>query len=132
MKAINLTKETILDFGIQDRNFPAFRVGDTIEVAQLVKDGDKQRTQIFKGDVIAMHHNGISSTFTVRKISNGVGVERILPLHSKNIENIKIIKKGRVRRAKLGYLRDKEGKAARIKEKILTKDQIQNKSVSAE
>jgi large subunit ribosomal protein L19 len=124
MKAKTLTKETILDFGMVDRGFPEFRVGDTIQVAQFVKDGEKERTQIFCGDIIAFSRNGISTTFTIRKIgANGVGVEKILPYYSKNISEIKIIKRGQVRRAKLNYLRDRLGRAARIKEKILTKKQ---------
>jgi large subunit ribosomal protein L19 len=124
MKAKTLTKETILDFGMVDRGFPEFRVGDTIQIAQLVKDGEKERTQIFCGDIIAFSKNGVSTTFTVRKIgANGVGVEKILPYYSKNISGIKIIKRGQVRRAKLNYLRDRLGRSARIKEKILTKKQ---------
>lgn len=124
MKAQVLTKETILNFGIEKRNFPAFRVGDTIEVAQIVKDGEKERIQLFQGDVICMHANGVASTFTVRKIgANNVGVERILPYYSKNISEIKIIRKGKVRRAKLNYLRSRTGRAARVEERVLTKEQ---------
>ncbi len=124
MKAQVLTKETILDYGMEKRNFPAFRVGDTVEVAQRVKDGDKERIQFFQGDVICMHHNGVASTFTVRKIAaNNIGVERILPYYSQNISEIKIIKRGKVRRAKLNYLRERTGRAARVKERILTKEQ---------
>ena len=124
MKAKVLTRETILDYGITKPNFPAFRVGDTIEVAQLVKDGEKERIQLFQGDVLAMHKNGIASTFTIRKIgANSVGVERIFPFYSKNISEIKIVRKGKVRRAKLNYLKDRTGKAARIKEKVLTREQ---------
>lgn len=127
MKASSLTKETILDYGIQNKNIPDFRVGDTIEVALLVKDGDKQRTQYFKGDVIAAHNNGIGSTFTVRKIgANGVGVEKIIPYHASILEGIKVVKKGVVRRAKLNYIRERVGKAARVKEKVLTKEQLQS------
>ncbi|MBM3887308.1 50S ribosomal protein L19 [Candidatus Dependentiae bacterium] len=124
MKAQMLTKETILDYGVEKRNFPAFRVGDTIEVAQIVKDGEKERVQLFQGDVITIRNNGAASTFTVRKIgANNVGVERILPYHSANISEIKVIKKGKVRRAKLKYLRSRTGRAARIKERVLTKEQ---------
>ena len=127
MKANTLTKETILDYGTQDRKFPEFKVGDTIEVAQLVKDGDKSRTQIFKGDVIAMHNNGIASTITVRKIgANNVGVEKIFPIYSVNVDSIILVKHGKVRRAKLTYLRDKVGKGSRIKERIMTKEQLEN------
>ncbi len=124
MKAAKLTKETILDYGMFDRNFPPFKVGDTIEVFQLIKEGDKERIQMFEGDVIAMHNNGVASTFTVRRIgANGVGVERIFPYYSKAIDNIKLIKHGSVRRAKLNYIRERIGKAARIKENVLTKEQ---------
>lgn len=127
MKANTLTKETILDYGVQDRKFPEFKVGDTIEVAQLVKDGEKQRTQIFKGDVIAMHNNGIASTITVRKIgANNVGVEKIFPIYSVNVDSIILVKHGKVRRAKLTYLRDKVGKSSRIKERVMTKQQLEN------
>lgn len=124
MKAQVLTKETILNYGSQKRNFPAFRVGDTIEVAQKIKEGEKERVQLFQGDVISMHTNGIASTFTIRKIgANNVGVERILPYHSENIAEIKVIRRGKVRRAKLGYLRSRTGKAARVEEQVLTKEQ---------
>lgn len=124
MKAQVLTKETILNYGSQKRNFPAFRVGDTIEVAQKIKEGEKERVQLFQGDVISMHTNGVASTFTIRKIgANNVGVERILPYHSENIAEIKVIRRGKVRRAKLGYLRSRTGKAARVEEQVLTKEQ---------
>ena len=80
MKAAKLTKETILDYGIFERNFPDFKSGDTIEVSQVIKEGAKERIQLFEGDVICMHQSGIASTFTVRRIgANGIGVERIFP-----------------------------------------------------
>ncbi len=124
MKASCLTKETILDHGITDRKFPEFQVGDTIDVAQVIKEGDKERIQMFRGDVIGFHTKGISTTFTVRKIgANGIGVERIFPYYSPNVNDVKIVKRGRVRRAKLNYLRDRIGKAARVQEKILTKEE---------
>ena len=124
MKAQVLTKETILNYGVEKRNFPVFRVGDTVEVAQLIKEGEKERVQLFQGDVISMHNNGIASTFTVRKLgANNIGVERILPYHSLNISEIKVIKRGKVRRAKLKYLRYRTGRAARVKERVLTKEQ---------
>lgn len=123
MKAVGLTTETILNVGVTERNFPEFQVGDTVEIAQKIKDGDKERVQLFQGDVIAMHNNGISSTFTVRKIgANAVGVEKIFPYFSPTIDGIKLIKKGSVRRAKLYYVRDRVGKAARIKEKVEKKE----------
>lgn len=118
MKARQLTKETILNYGVEERNFPEFRVGDTIEVSQVVKEGDKERLQKFEGDVIDMKQNGISSTFTVRKIgSNSVGIERIFPYYSKNVDSVKLIRFGKVRRANLSYIRDRVGKAAYVEEK---------------
>lgn len=97
-------------------DLPEFNSGDTIEVHVKVIEGNKERVQIFTGVCIKRHDSGINSTFTVRKISNGVGVERIFPLHSPRIDKIKIVRRGRVRRAKLYYLRKLQGKAARIKE----------------
>ena len=99
-------------------DIPAFRSGDTINVGVRVIEGNKTRVQNFEGIVIAISSGGgMDKTFTIRKISNGVGVERIFPINSPNIDSIKVIKKGRVRRAKLYYLRDLKGKAARIKER---------------
>ena len=98
-------------------DLPDFAPGDTIAVHSKVVEGDKERVQIFEGVVIKRKGEGINSTFTVRKISNGVGVERIFPLHSPNIEKIVKLKSGRVRRAKLYYLRGLTGRAARITEK---------------
>ena len=124
MKARNLTRETILDLGTSKRDFPLFKVGDTIKVSQLISEGDKERIQIFEGDVIAKHGNGIGSTFTVRKIgANGVGVEKIFPFYSPTLSAISLSKTGRARRAKLYYLRERCGKFARIKEMLLTKEQ---------
>lgn len=123
MKTTRLSKETILDLNTSDRGFSNFRVGDTISIAQKVKEGGKERIQNFEGEVIAFHNNGIATTFTVRRISaNGVGVERIYPIHSPNITEIKFVKRGRVRRAKLGYLRERVGKAGRVKELIVSKE----------
>ena len=96
---------------------PAFRPGDTLRVNVRVKEGDKERLQAFEGVCIARKGGGVSETFTVRKISNGVGVERIFPLHSPMIGDIKVVRRGVVRRAKLYYLRDVVGKKARIKER---------------
>jgi len=105
---------------IQDQikeDIPSFKAGDTVSVGVKVIEGEKSRVQIFKGVVIAISSGeGASKTFTVRKISNGVGVERIFPLHSPNLDTIEIIKRGKVRRAKLYYLRERKGKAAKIKE----------------
>ncbi len=93
-----------------------FAVGDTVKVHVIIKEGDKERIQVFKGDVIAKRGKGAGMTFTVRKISFGIGVERIFPVHSKAIKKIEVVKKGRVRRAKLYYMRDLRGKAAKLKE----------------
>ncbi len=124
MKAKGLTRETILDLGLADRKFPAFEIGDAIAVSQWIKEGAKSRVQVFEGDVIAMHKNGVSTTFTVRKIgSDSVAVERIYPFYSPIIDSIKLVHKGDVRRAKLYYMRDRIGKRARVKERILTKQE---------
>lgn len=93
-----------------------FNIGDTVKVNVIIREGDKERIQVFKGDVIAKRGRGLGATFTVRKISFGVGVERIFPLHSQSIKSIEVVKKGRVRRAKLYYLRNLRGKAAKLKE----------------
>ena len=98
-------------------DLPEFRVGDTIKVHYKIKEGSKERIQIFQGIVIQKRGAQISKTFTVRKVSNGVGVERIFPLHSPNIQKIEVVRFGRVRRTKLFYLRKAKGKAARVKEK---------------
>ncbi len=98
-------------------DLPEFRVGDTIKVHYRIKEGSKERVQVFQGIVIQRRGALISKTFTVRKISNGVGVERIFPLHSPNIQKIDVVRFGRVRRAKLFYLRKAKGKAARVKER---------------
>ena len=96
---------------------PAFRAGDTLKVNVRVREGDKERLQAFEGVCIARRGSGVSASFTVRKISNGVGVERIFPLHSPMIADIVVLRRGRVRRAKLFYLRSLAGKATRIREK---------------
>jgi len=96
---------------------PAFRPGDTVKVHVRVKEGEKSRIQIFEGVVIGRQHGGIRENFIVRKISNGVGVERIFPVHCPSVDKVEIVRKGRVRRAKLYYIRKLSGKAARIKER---------------
>lgn len=127
MKARKYTKETIRDLGIPSRNFPSFSVGDTIVVAQRIEGEKEERIQLFEGDVIAKNNNGVSSTFIVRRLSaNGVYVERTFPLYTPMIESIKIVRKGVVRRAKLYYLRNRIGRATRIEERILTKEQKEN------
>ena len=111
----------VLDSVVQDylkADIPAFNVGDTVKVHVKIKEGNRERIQVFEGTVIARKGSGISETFTVRRVSYGVGVERVFPLHSPNVKGIKIVRKGRVRRAKLYFLRDRVGKAAKVKEQI--------------
>ena len=98
-------------------DIPPFRAGDTLRVNVRVREGDKERIQAFEGVVIAKRGGGVSETFTVRKISNGIGVERIFPINSPMIADVTVVRRGRVRRAKLYYLRNLTGKATRIKEK---------------
>jgi len=103
--------------GLQLReNIPAFKSGDTVKVHVRIKEGNKERLQVFEGLCIARKHGGIRETVTIRKVSFGVGVERIFPLHATVIDHIDVVRRGRVRRAKLYYLRNLRGKAARIKE----------------
>ena len=97
-------------------DIPAFKPGDTLKVHVKIKEGDKERIQVFEGVCIAMKHSGVRATFSVRKISFGHGVERIFPLHSKVLDKVEVVRAGRVRRAKLYYIRELRGKAARIKE----------------
>lgn len=102
---------------IEGKNVPDFRAGDTLKLAIRIKEGDKTRIQNFEGICIARRGNGVSETFIVRKIgANNVGVERIFPIYSESLESITVLRRGRVRRARLFYLRDRRGKAARIKE----------------
>ncbi len=97
---------------------PAFEVGDTIRIGVNIREGDKERVQSFEGTVIARKGHGVSETFTVRRVSYGVGVERVFPLHSPNVKSVEVIRHGRVRRAKLYYLGDRVGKAAKVKEQL--------------
>jgi len=97
---------------------PKFEIGDTVEIQNRIKEGNKERIQLFTGLVIAKKNGGISETFTVRKISYGVGVEKTFPIHSPNVVDVKVVRKGKVRRAKLYYVRDKIGKDAQVKELI--------------
>jgi large subunit ribosomal protein L19 len=105
---------------VEDRHMKkdgeSFGVGDTVKVHVIIKEGDKERIQVYQGDVIAKRGTGLSTTFTVRKISFGVGVERVFPVHSKAIKKVELVRKGRVRRSKLYYLRRLKGKAARLRE----------------
>ncbi|MBP8022676.1 MAG: 50S ribosomal protein L19 [Azonexus sp.] len=100
------------------QDVPAFGPGDTVVVQVRVKEGNRERLQAFEGVVIAKRNRGLNSAFTVRKISNGEGVERVFQTHSPAVESIKVVRRGDVRRAKLYYLRDRSGKSARIREKI--------------
>lgn len=95
-----------------------FHVGDTVRVHAMIKEGNRQRIQIFEGTVLKRQNHGVKETFTVRKISNGIGVERTWPVHSPAVTRIEIVRKGRVRRARLNYLRDRIGKKAKVKEKM--------------
>ena len=103
-------------------DLPAFKPGDTVKVHVKIKEGDKERIQVFEGVCIGIKHGGNRETFTVRKISFGHGVERIFPMHSRTIDKVEIVRHGRVRRAKLYYIRELRGKAARIKEVKEAKD----------
>jgi large subunit ribosomal protein L19 len=98
------------------KDLPLFKAGDTLRVHVKITEGDKQRIQVFQGVCIKRHNNGVGSSFTVRKVSNGMGVERVFPLHGPCVDKIEVMTIGRVRRAKLYYLRNLQGKAARIKE----------------
>ena len=97
---------------------PEFNVGDTVKVDVQITEGERTRIQVFEGTVIAKKGNGISETFTVRKVSYGFGVERVFPMHAPSVKDVKVIRKGRVRRSKLYYLRERVGKAAKVKQKI--------------
>lgn len=107
---------------------PEFRAGDTVRVWVLIKEGDKERAQAFEGVVIKKQHTGSRASFTVRKISYGVGVERIFPIHSPRIEKVEVLTRGQVRRARLYYLRGLSGKAARIKERTTHRPQASAKA----
>ncbi|MDE6034316.1 MAG: 50S ribosomal protein L19 [Ruminococcus sp.] len=99
-------------------NVPEFNVGDTVRVHVQIKEGEKSRIQVFEGTVIAKKHGGISETFTVRRVSHGCGIERVFPVHSPAVDKVEVVRYGKVRRAKLYYLRDRVGKAAKVKEQI--------------
>ena len=97
---------------------PVLNIGDTVKVHNKIKEGTRERIQIFEGTIIAKHGGGISETFTVRRVSFGVGVEKTFPVHSPNVDKVEIVRSGKVRRAKLFYLRDRVGKSAKVKERI--------------
>ena len=108
----------IIAEGSMKKELPSFSIGDTVRVGVRIREGKTERVQMFEGTVIAIKGSGISKTFTVRRVSYGVGVERVFPLHSANVDSVEVIHKGKVRRAKLYYLRDRVGKAAKVKEDI--------------
>ena len=112
MKAVEMFKKAQIRTDI-----PGFRPGDTVKVNVRVREKDKERIQAFQGEVIGLKGSGVSRTFTVRKISHRIGVERVFPLHSPVVESVEVTRRGRVRRAKLYFLRDLRGKAARLKER---------------
>ena len=97
---------------------PAFEVGDTVKVHVRIKEGQKYRIQVFEGTVIAKRHGGIQETFTVRRVAHGCGIERVFPVHSPVVDKVEVVRHGKVRRSKLYYLRDRVGKAAKVKENI--------------
>ncbi|MCC8192922.1 MAG: 50S ribosomal protein L19 [Ruminococcus sp.] len=97
---------------------PELNIGDTVKVHVKIKEGDKSRIQVFEGTIIAKKHGGINETFTVRRVAHGCGIERVFPVHSPVVDKVEIVRRGRVRRAKLYYLRDRVGKAAKVKEAI--------------
>lgn len=100
------------------KDAPQFNVGDTVRVSVRIKEGERERIQAFEGTVIAKKHGGIAETFTVRRTSYGVGVERVFPVHSPFVEKVEVVRKGKVRRTKLFYLRERTGKAAKVKEEL--------------
>ena len=104
--------------GMLKEDAPQIKIGDTVRVHVRITEGDKSRIQMFEGTVIAKNNSGIAETFTVRRISYGVGVERVFPVHSPNVAKVETVRSGKVRRAKLYYFRDRVGKAAKVKEKI--------------
>ena len=99
-------------------NAPVFNVGDTVKVSGKIKEGNRERIQVFEGTVLKKQGGGSRATFTVRKNSNGIGVEKTWPLHSPNVERVEVVRRGKVRRAKLNYLRDRVGKKAKVKELV--------------
>ena len=113
MDALKLISESSMK-----ENAPQFNVGDTVKVHVRIKEGDKSRIQIFEGTVIAKKHGGISETFTVRRVAHGCGIERVFPLHSPVVDKVEVVRYGKVLGAKLFYLRDRVGKAAKVKEQI--------------
>ncbi len=98
------------------KDLPTVNIGDTVRVGVKIREGERERIQAFEGTVIAKKHGGIAETFTVRRVAHGVGIERVFPIHSPNVVSVEVVRSGKVRRAKLYYLRDRVGKAAKVKE----------------
>ncbi|MBP1545538.1 MAG: 50S ribosomal protein L19 [Oscillospiraceae bacterium] len=113
MDALKLISESSLKTEV-----PSFNVGDTVKVHVRIKEGQKYRIQVFEGTVIAKRHGGIQETFTVRRVAHGCGIERVFPVHSPVVDKVEVVRFGKVRRSKLYYLRDRVGKAAKVKEQI--------------
>lgn len=113
---MDMVKE--LTAGLLKEEAPKFKIGSTVRVHVKIREGERERIQVFEGTVIARNNSGIAETFTVRRVSYGVGVERVFPVHSPNVDKVETVREGRVRRAKLYYLRDRVGKAAKVKEAI--------------
>ena len=113
MDALKLISESSLR-----SEMPELNIGDTVKVHVRIKEGDKYRIQLFEGTIIAKKHGGINETFTVRRVAHGCGIERVFPVHCPSVDKVEIVRKGKVRRGKLYYLRDRVGKAAKVKEQI--------------
>ena len=108
-----------LTAGMLKEDAPQVKIGQTVKVHVKIREGERERIQIFEGTVIARNNSGIAETFTVRRVSYGVGVERVFPIHSPNVAKVEVVRTGKIRRAKLYYLRDRVGKAAKLKEQII-------------
>lgn len=113
MDALKLISESSMKAEV-----PSFRIGDTVKVHVKIKEGEKYRIQVFEGTVIAKKHGGINETFTVRRVAHGCGIERVFPVHSPVVDKVEVVRTGKVRRSKLYYLRNRVGKAAKVKESI--------------
>ena len=113
MDALKLISESSMKADV-----PSFKIGDTVKVHVKIKEGEKYRIQVFEGTVIARKHGGINETFTVRRVAHGCGIERVFPVHSPIVDKVEVVRSGKVRRSKLYYLRDRVGKAAKVKEKL--------------
>jgi len=108
----------LIEQGNMKAEAPKIEIGDLVKVHVKIKEGEKFRIQVFEGTVIAKKHGGINETFTVRRVAHGCGIERVFPLHSPTVEKVELVRNGKVRRAKLYYLRDRVGKAAKVKSKV--------------